>query len=275
MGQKLTKSACVNLRDLPAEVYAELTSETYTVIRTGGWEQHGWRIPTEPHDDFPAPPCSGSQMHSLACNCTHPQAWRVYMVFTGEAIEVGGGMQSKRHACGWRRSAPGERTFWPTRLDGNAEEQEAWGMRLDGLLNSLKSSDELEAMEAEKPRSLEAKYQEDEPARQAAGKALLKNPVATPAMMAEMRQRESMGARCLRSNAISIPVGENFALKIKELEAISVHDANRLRRLFDSGCPKAIVFWLAEFHNYHELRNEFITEEEAKLFLEPLAEPRA
>jgi hypothetical protein len=275
MGQKITKSACVNLRDLPAEIYAELTSETYTVIRTGGLKQQGWCIPTEPHDDCTAPPCSGAQMHSLASNCIDPQAWRVYMVFTGEAIDMGGGMQGKRHACGWRRSAPGERTFWPTRLDGNADQQEAWGLRLDGLLNSLKSSDELEAIEAEKPRSLAAKYEEDEPARQAAGKALQKNPVATPAMMAEMRKRESTGARCLRNKAISIPVGENFALKIKELEAISLHDANRLRRLFDSGCPKAIVFWLAEFHNYHELRNQFITEEEANLFLEPLAEPCA
>ena len=277
MGQKITKSACVNLRDLPAEVYNELISETYTVIRTGGWEQQGWRIPTEPHDDCQFDVMDGF-MHGLACNRVNPSGylealdderfpWKVYMIFAGEHST----MENKKHACGWRRSAPGKRTFWPTRLDGNAEEQEAWGLRLDWLLNSLKSSDELEAIEAEKPRSLAAKYEEDEPARQAAGKALQKNPVATPAMMAEMRKRESTGARCLRNKAISIPVGENFALKIKELEAISLHDANRLRRLFDSGCPKAIVFWLAEFHNYHELRNQFITEEEAKLFLEPIA----
>ena len=282
MGQNLTKSACVNLCELPAEVYEELTSETYTVVRTGGWEQHGWRIPTEPHDHCPAEARDSFYMHSLACNRINPSGylasldddrfpWRVYMVFAGECSTI----ENKKHACGWRRSAPGERTFWPSRLDGNADEQEAWGLRLDGFLNSLKTSDDSEAAEAERPRSLEAKYKEDEPARQAAGKALQENPVATPAMMAEMRQRESTGARCLRNNAISMPVGANFALKINDLEAISVHDANRLRRLFDSGCPKAIVFWLAEFHNYHANRNQFITEEEAKLFLEPLAEPCA
>jgi hypothetical protein len=281
MGQKLTKSACVNLRDLPPEVYAELTSETYTVIRTGGWEQQGWRIPTEPHDDCEFDVMDGF-MHGLACNRLNPSGylvdldgerfpWKVYMVFVGEDSTI----ENKKHACGWRRSAPGKRTFWPTRLDGNADGQEAWGLRLDGLLNSLKTPDDCEATEAERPRNLEAKYKEDEIARQAAAKALQENPVATPAMMAEMRQRESTGARCLRNNTISIPVGENFALKIKDLEAISVHDANRLRRLFDSGCPKAIVFWLAEFHNYHANRNQFITEEEAKLFLEPLAEPCA
>jgi hypothetical protein len=294
MGQKLTKNACVNLGHLPAEIYEELTSETYTVVRTGGWEQHGWRIPTMPHQDCSADATDCLFMERLACNRINASGyvepldgerfpWRVYMVFAGEDSS----METKRHACGWRRSAPGERTFWPTRLDGNAEAQEAWGLRLDGLLNGLKSDDELEAgekavadaaaakvaTEAERLRELEIAYQADEPARYAAGKALEENPVATTGMMIQMRQRESTGARCLRNNAIPIPPGGNFALKIKELEAISVHDADRLRRLFDNGCPKAIVFWLAGFHHHHANRNQFITEEESKLFLEPLAQP--
>jgi len=294
MGQKLTKSACVSLGHLPAEVYEELTSETYTVVRTGGWEQHGWRIPTKAHEDCLSDATDSIYMHSLACNRLNQGGyvapldaerfpWRIYMVFAGENSD----MQSKKHACGWRRSAPGERTFWPTRLDGDADAQEAWCLRLDGLLNGLKSRDELEAAEkaaayaetakaeaeAERLNQLEAAYQADEPARYAAGKALEENPVASAAMMAEMRTRETTGSRCLRNNAIPIPPGGNFAMKIKELEAISVHDADRLRRLFDNGCPKAIIFWLAGFHNHHANRNQFITEEEAKLFLEPLAEP--
>jgi hypothetical protein len=294
MGQKLTKSACVSLGHLPPEVYEELTSETYTVVRTGGWEQHGWCIPTKAHEDCLSDATDCIYMHSLACNRINQSGyvapldaerfpWRIYMVFTGEDSR----METKRHACGWRRSAPGERTFWPTRLDGDAEAQEAWGLRLDGLLNGLKSRDELEAgekamadaaaakvaAEAERLREVEAKYQADEPARYAAARALRENPVATTGMMIEMRGRETTGDRCLRNNAIPIPPGSNFALKIKQLEAISVHDADRLRRLFDNGCPKAIVHWLAGFHNGHADRNQFITEEEAKLFLEPLAEP--
>ena len=278
MGQKLTKSACVNLHDLPPEVYQELTSETYTVVRTGGWEQHGWRIPTEPHEECAVEMRQSFYMQSLACNRIDPSGyltaledercpWRVYMLFDGQWSTI----EAKKHACGWRRSAPGERTFWPTRLDGDPAAQEAWGLRLDGLLNGLKSQDELEIDEAERIYDLEAKYKDDEPARAAAGKALLENPVATPAMMAKMRQRESTGARCLRNNAIPIESGTDFVKRIKELEAVSVQDANRVRRLFDGGCPKDIVYWLASFHHYHADRNQFITEEEAKLFLEPLA----
>ena len=275
----------MDVRDLPAEVYQELTSETYTVIRTSGLHQQGWRIPTEPHENCVACANDPFYMHGLACNRIHPNGclasldderypWRVYMVFDGQWSA----MENKKHACGWRHSTPGERSFWPTRLDGDAEAQEAWGLRLDGLLNSLKSRDELQAdekaiqdAEAERLRELEAAYVADEPARQAAAKALLEDPVATTGMMILMRQRESTGARCLRNNAIPIPPGSNFAMKIKELEAISVHDANRLRRLFDCGCPKAIVHWLAGFHNCNADRNQFITEEEAKLYLEPLA----
>jgi len=278
MGQKLTKSACVNLSDLPAEVYQELTSETYTVVRTGGWEQRGWRIPTEADEDCPAEMRDGFYIHSLACNRINPSGylesledercpWRVYMVFAGEHSDI----KAKKHACGWRLSAPGERTFWPTRLDDDAAKQEAWGLRLDGLLNSLKSQDQVEVDEAESRYYLEAKYKEDEPARAAAAKALQEDPVATPAMMAEMRQRESTGARCLRNNAIPIETGTNFVQLIKELEAVSVHDANRVRRLFNSGCPKAIVYWLASCLYHNDNRNQFITEEEAKLFLEPIA----
>ena len=294
MGQPLSKSVCVNLRDLPAEVYKELTSESYTVVRTGGWQQQGWSIPTEAHMDCPAGGLDCLYWHSLACNRINTQGriapleatrfpWRVYMLFQGEDSTV----EAKKHACGWRRCAPGERTFWPTRLDGDAEAQEAWGLRLDEMLNGLKSNEELEATEAdrvaadkaaveaeaERLREVEAKYQADEPARYAAASALRENPVATTGMMIQMRQRETTGSRCLRNNAIPILPGVNFALKIKQLEAISVHDANRLRRLFDSGCPKAIVCWLAGFHNGHSDRNQFITEEEAKLYLEPLAEP--
>jgi hypothetical protein len=117
---------------------------------------------------------------------------------------------------------------------------------------------------------LESIYKADEVKRQRVAKALLENPVATSAMMSEMRTRESTGDRCLRNNAISIPPGSNFIQKINELESISAHDADRLRRLLDYGCPMAIVFWLAEFTNCHADRNHFITEEEAKLFLEPL-----
>ena len=296
MGQEISIDNCVNLLDLPAEVYKELTSETYTVIRTGGWLQRGWRIPSNTHD-CAACPYGAQELSSLACNRVNLQGvivplkidaekypWKVYMVFDGEDSD----MEAKKHACGWRRSTPGARSFWPSRLDGTSREAiatiEAWGLRLDGLLNALKTPDEIEyaeeiakaeeAEEAKRQRQLDAKYDADDHERGKAGRALRENPVATGEIMIKMRERETTGSRCLRNNVIPIPPGSNFALKIKELEAVSVHDANRLRRLFDYGCPKAIVHWLACFENNHLDRNQFITEEEAKLYLEPLERPQ-
>jgi hypothetical protein len=126
------------------------------------------------------------------------------------------------------------------------------------------------SVEPKKRYELESIYKADEVKRQGVAKALLVNPVATPAMMTQMRTCETTGSRCLRNNAIPIPPGGNFIQRVKELEGISVHDADRLRRLFDHGCPMPIVFWLSEFTNCHADRNHFIAEEEAKLFLEPL-----
>jgi hypothetical protein len=229
------------------------------------------------------------------------------MVFDGDSDEPA------KHVCGWRVSDPERRTFWPTRLSGTSAEataaREAWWLRLDGLLNSLESyeqkeankvraaelkaaanedSDEEEFQKAQAgdwkiPKGfsgvdvgerLEAAYAADEPARQAAAKALLEDPVATTGMMILMRQRESTMTRSKRNGALSaMPSGKNFGSLLMDLEAVSEHDANRVRRLFDCGCPKAIVIHLCQILVSAPLRNQFITEEEAKLYLEPLAQP--
>jgi len=54
------------------------------------------------------------------------------------------------------------------------------------------------------------------------------------------------------------------------LQAKSVWHADRARRLFDSGCPKLRVKELCLIEK-EEDRETLITEEEKKLFLEPLA----
>jgi hypothetical protein len=228
------------------------------------------------------------------------------MVSDGEDSE-----ESAKHACGWRVSEPERRTFWPTRLGGTSAEataaREAWWLRLDELLNSLESyeqkeankvraaelkaaedSDEEEFQKAQagdwkipkgfsgvdEGNRLEAAYAADEPARQAAAKALLEDPVATTGMMILMRQRESTMTRCKRNGALAaMPAGKNFGSLLMDLQAVSEHDSNRVRRLFDSGCPKAIIIHLCQILVSAPLRNQFITEEEAKLYLEPLAQP--
>jgi len=322
MGNDLSLSACVELRDLPAAIYAELTSEDYTVIRTSGSEQSGWRIPTTAHSCANGAACAvwaaanaSNRVMSTGRVCilgdpAHP--WRVHMVFDGDSEEPA------KHACGWRVSDPERRTFWPTRLSGDTPEataaREAWWLRLDELLNSLESyeqkeankvkaaelkaaqlkaaanedSDEEEFQRAQagdwtipkgfsgvdEGKRLEAAYAADEPARQAAAKALLEDPVASTGMMILMRQRESTMTRCKRNGALAaMPAGKNFGSLLMDLQAVSEHDANRVRRLFDSGCPKAIIIHLCQILVSAPLRNQFITEEEAKLYLEPLAEP--
>ena len=136
----LTREMCVDLRDLPRDIYEELISESYTVVRTGGWEQSDWRIPTGAHDcDFG---CTGVwKIGALATNRIQTDyaigppgsgPWRIYMVFDGEpTIDP-----QKEHVCGWRPCSPERRGFWPTRLSDDAE-KEGWWLRLDGLLNSL------------------------------------------------------------------------------------------------------------------------------------------
>ena len=308
MGAALSKKDCVDLSDLPAATYAELTSEDYTVIRTSGTQQAGWRIPTGAHLDCANKTSCSLWAGALASNRIlstgkvrivgdPEQPWRVHMVFDGEDSE---------HACGWRVSDPARRTFWPTRLSGDAPEalaaREAWWLRLDGLLNSLQTYEQKEAKAAEAAEDsdeeefrrvqegeckipkgfsgvdvgerLEATYAADEPARHAAAKALMEDPVATTGMMILMRQRESTMARCKRNGALSpMPPGKNFGSLLMDLQAVSEHDANRVRRLFDCGCPKAIIIHLCQILVSAPLRNQFITEEEAKLYLDPLAQP--
>uniref|UniRef100_A0A6C0ANT4 Uncharacterized protein n=1 Tax=viral metagenome TaxID=1070528 RepID=A0A6C0ANT4_9ZZZZ len=279
MGNDLSLSACVEMSDLPAAIYAELTSEDYTVIRTNGSEQSGWRIPTTSHRCASGTVCA-EWAGALVSNHAHP--WHVHMVFDGEDSQE----PANKHACGWRVSDPERRTFWPTRLNGSSAEvtaaREAWWLRLDGLLDSLESYEQKgskatpESSESSKMRKnteLEAAYVSDEPQRQAVARTLLENPEADTTMIVQMRSRESTMSRCLRNGTLSpIPLSKNIGDLLMGLEAISVHDTNRARRLFDSGCPKAIVMHICQLLTNASLRNLLLTEEEAKLYLEPLAE---
>ena len=294
MGNRLSKRHCVDLRHLPAEVFQQLTSEDFTVIRTSGLQQTGWRIPKEDGHECPVSESFWEGPH--ACNRVmtngnvgplgdKPCPWRVHMVFDGDGSDD----DAKKHCCGWRPSSPDRRTFWPTRLT-DQEAKEAWYIWLEQHLNSLKTPEDLEVaesvklaeetmtaaeLEAKRLTDLEAAYQADEPKRHAAAKALMENPVATPEMMAEMRTRESTGARFMRNAVIPMPGDVNFTFKIRDLEAVSVHNANRVRRLMDSGCPKPIVYWLTSYLTHADFINQYITEEEAKLHLEPLMKPLA
>jgi hypothetical protein len=284
MGQRITKNTCVDLYDLPEEVYQELISESYTVVRTDGWEQTGWRIPTKPHD---CPVLSPEALWegSLAWpeNDGGTVKWRVHMVFDGEVSKE----ETKKHACGWRVTSPNRRTFWPTRLSDDPEAKAAWWLRLDKLLNGLENMDKKEAAKKIEADMLAA-FEE------------MGNQCNAPVVTGDTgSQPVTDKTRCERYNRVSVvtsdftrgapgftgqkmdnpdlqnylplPEGKNLGHLLMDLEAMSVHDANRARRLLDSGCNKAAVTNHCQITD-PVARDDLIKNEEAKLFLEPLRE---
>ena len=136
------------LSDLPPEEFQKFLQEDYTVIRTGGWQQTGWKIQTEPHacpsmldqemahiSVYP-PDAYGDRntrfyMSRAACiSCEHGHPEELAFPST-----IPGGLQMCEHACGWRLCHPQRRTFWPTRL--KEDEKAAWWEWVDAQVEYL------------------------------------------------------------------------------------------------------------------------------------------
>ena len=131
MGQLLVRPwDCAELSQLPADVFSALTSDTYTVTRTDGREETGWKIDPEPHS------CRGEMSWFAAhatnlVECRGTKEWRFFMH---------NGLQEKdQHACGWRACdlKSGRHTFWPTRLE-TPEDRMKWWEWLDATVSTLK-----------------------------------------------------------------------------------------------------------------------------------------
>ena len=138
MGNQLTKENSFNLAQLPAAKFDELTSDSYTVIRTSGEEQTGFRIPRAGHyckEKFIQEPVwqaahawDSKDSHAIAAegdiNVEQFAKWKVHLVKFSEVHHC-------CDVCGWRTMMPGaggpksNRSFWPTRLT-TPEEREAW-----------------------------------------------------------------------------------------------------------------------------------------------------
>jgi hypothetical protein len=141
---------CVNLAMLPAEVWAELQAEDFTVQRNskepggpkagepGSIEESGWRIQKgihtsicKGHDSKTGPTESAYLGEAVATKHAKGSGnvWGIYM-------NNGWARDFDKHACGWRACDPSRRTFWPTRLTLPME-KEAWWAWFDEQLNSL------------------------------------------------------------------------------------------------------------------------------------------
>jgi hypothetical protein len=131
MGQLLS-SDCLDVKDyLSADDYAKLVGEDYTVIRTSGEEQTGFRIPSEPHE------CHKGGAFSPSAHATRiSESKEVKFFLTTDTIRCSKGCAENHehndHVCGWRISSPKRRTFWPSRLTG--DEREAWFKWLDEVI---------------------------------------------------------------------------------------------------------------------------------------------
>jgi hypothetical protein len=124
MGGSVSTPDCFVLAQLPPEKFAELLAEDFTVIRTSGDHQAGWRIPSVTHLCHQG---KWAKHHAQAwdhiTDGEGEKSWCFHMVYDRPDV----------HVCGWRR----ERSFWPTRLT-TEEEKEAWWTELDALVATLK-----------------------------------------------------------------------------------------------------------------------------------------
>lgn len=113
----VTESKCVNLGE--AATYLE---EAYTVRRTSGDTQDGWKLTKEWHRCYNVDPRSWkARAHAFLTT----DGWKIHLHNGDQADE-----DPEAHCCGWRRQG----TFWPTRLTGDQAAIDAWS---DGLLASL------------------------------------------------------------------------------------------------------------------------------------------
>jgi hypothetical protein len=159
MGNQITKQNTFNLAQLPAAKFDELTGDSYTVIRTSGDLQDGFRIPRAGHYCkekcmqepvwMAAHAWDGKDSHAIAAGGDAQlepfKKWKVHLVKFSERPGY-----NCCDVCGWRTMMPdngvgaykNQRTFWPTRLT-TPEEREAWWLEMDALLNSLKRTADL------------------------------------------------------------------------------------------------------------------------------------
>jgi hypothetical protein len=181
MGNQLTRDNSFPLAQLPVAKFKELTEDSYTVIRTNGEAQEGFRIPRAGHyckqDDSQRP--SWEHAHAWdglkdsqtiateqAAGEVNPgpyKKWKVHLVKFSEDPS-----QNRCDVCGWRTMMPdngigafkNQRSFWPTRLT-TPEEKEAWWSEMDALLNSLKRFADLSPEEVAEIRAADAARDEE------------------------------------------------------------------------------------------------------------------
>jgi hypothetical protein len=137
-----THSNDLQLSDLPQEDYQLFLDEEYTVIRTNGMIQPGWKIRKGTHYCPNSDPRSADHRRESVIAIYDNDiltGYKFFMVFDpcDEACRKAcHSVDPCGHLCGWRACYPEKRTFWPTRLTTDAE-KETWWTWVDGRLDHL------------------------------------------------------------------------------------------------------------------------------------------
>jgi len=234
MGQSVSIDNCKDLSHLPAEQWEALAAEDITVVRSSGEIQAGWRFPKTPHFGDCTVHSTWVRAHVTLSSCeTEGRPIQKYHMIHDRPDR-----DPNLHVCGWRR----ERTFWPTRLDGDEEGKKVWWEALDAMTGSLRIRDNIPVEELAVLDAAQQKLTDLELAERASQNA-----------------EESM-----------TPTRKSFTDHIMDLQKINVWHADRVRRLFDSGFPKSKVAEICEIAD-DDARQKRLDEEEAALYLEPMA----
>ena len=189
MGNQLTRENSFPLAQLPVAKFNELTEDSYTVIRSSGEMQDGFRIPRAGHyckqmaeqtpgwqhahasDGLKDSQTVAAEQAAGEVNPGPFRKWKVHLVKFSDDPS-----QNTCDVCGWRTMMPDNgigafkngRTFWPTRLT-TPEQKEVWWSEMDALLNSLKRTADLSPEESAEIEAADALRDEETngPLRQA------------------------------------------------------------------------------------------------------------
>lgn len=129
-GMSISRKYHVSLADYP-----EIVNDSYTVERSSGDIDSGWRIPAGSGVDmsvkFPA-----ASIHAMI-NHGMKGGWRIFM--------DNGHKRPEKMLGGWRRIG----TIWPTRLHGDAQAIEKWSNELIVILDELEKKRASDAVKAD------------------------------------------------------------------------------------------------------------------------------
>lgn len=128
----------LQLVDLSPEDYKAFLDEEYTVQRSSGILQHGWKIRDGAHYCMNSDVVSAHHRQaSVTRESDNVNAYKFFMVYDdcNESC-YSGGSPPCGHVCGWRACYAGKRTFWPTRLKTDGDKAAWWGW-VDGCLAYL------------------------------------------------------------------------------------------------------------------------------------------